>query len=106
MCGSVTGKARLDFLGMAVHEGALRELSRSEEVASKLGWYRARHLGTKGSGPGRFYHGWLTDKVPFGWARFEVRAVEERGGEHTLFRAAVTRTGDGAVSEVDESKAR
>jgi hypothetical protein len=103
---SITGKARLDFLGMAVHEGTLRELSRSEKVASKLGRYQARHLGTEGSGPGRFYHGWLTDKVPFGWVRFEVRAVDERGSKHTLFRAAAARTGDGAVSAVEETRAR
>jgi hypothetical protein len=103
---SVTGKARLDFLGMAVREGSLRELSRSEESTSKLGRYRTRHLASEGAGPGRSYHGWLTDKVPFGWVRFEVRAVDDRGGERTLFRAAAARTGDGAVSQVDESKAR
>jgi hypothetical protein len=103
---SVTGKARLDFLGMAVREGPLREVSRSEEVTTKLGRYRPRHLETEGAGPRRCYHGWLTDKVPFGWVRFEVRAADDRGGKHTLFRAAAARTGDGAVSEVDESRAR
>jgi hypothetical protein len=103
---AVTGKARLDFLGMSVSRGPLRKPSGPEEVTSKLGRYQARHMATEASEPGRSYHGWLTDKVPFGWVRFEVRAEDCRGGEHMLFRATAARTGDGAVSQVDESRAR
>lgn len=102
----VTGKARLEFLGMAVGESPLRRRPGPEEVNSELGRYQARHLATEASKPGRCYHGWLTDKVPFGWVRFEVRAKDGRGGERRLFRAAAARTGDGAVSEVDVSRAR
>jgi hypothetical protein len=101
----VTGKARLDFLGMAVRDAPLRVLSPSEEVPSKLGRYQARHLATDGSGPGRDYHGWLTAKVPFGWVRFEVRGPGDQGRERILFRAVAVRTGEGAVTQVDQSKA-
>jgi hypothetical protein len=102
----ITGKARLDFLGMAVGAASLREVSQSEERTSKLGRYQARHVAAEGSDPSHNYHGWLTDKVPFGWVCFEVRARGERGSQHILFRAVVTCTGQGAVPEVDESRSK
>jgi hypothetical protein len=102
----VTGKARLDFLGMAVTDGALRERPGSEEVTTKLARYQARHLATGVSGSGLCYHGWLSGKIPFGWVRFEVRAGDGRGGERRLFRAEAAGTGDGAVPEVDVSQAK
>jgi hypothetical protein len=102
----VIGKARIDFLGMAVPHGPLRKLSGPDEVASKLGRYQARHVATEALEPGRSYHGWLSDKVPFGWVRFEVRAEDGRGGGRGLFRAEAAGTGDGAVAEVDVSQAK
>jgi hypothetical protein len=105
---SLTGKARLDFLGLALREGAvLREQGRATEIETKLGKFSTRHVATHGGGAtGRDYEGWLSDEVPFGWARFEVHDRAPEGKKLTVFRASAVRRGDGASSQVDESKAR
>ncbi len=97
-----------DLLGMgfAGSEARLRETKAKESVRVPLGTFQARHMQTpdKNLRGALAYHGWLTGKVPFGWARFRIR---EGTGEATriLFTASAVTIGAGARSEVNESRA-
>jgi hypothetical protein len=103
----VTGRAARDFLGMGVRDGPLREKARDEVIETKLGKLSTRHVATGGeAGAGRDYDGWLSDKVPFGCARFEIREATDKGAARLVFRAVASRSGDGAVSELNEAKAK
>ncbi len=96
-----------DFFGMGISgpNTDLKESQDKEEVKTALGKFVARHVSAGGDGAGRAfaYHGWLTQDVPFGWVKFEIH---ERPGDATriVFTAIAARRGQGAQSELDESK--
>jgi hypothetical protein len=96
-------------LGMGFHEPAeLREVQAREEADTKLGKFQTRHMAASARVGDRSvleYHVWLTNDVPFGWARMEVH---EKVGDasRTIFRANARFRGTGAKSEIDESQAK
>ena len=98
-----------DFLGLGIGPSGvpIRSVGEHEEVETELGRFITRRVTAVGPAGERTleYHGWLTARVPFGWAKF---AILERSGPqtHTLFTATARRTGSGARSELDHSQAR
>jgi hypothetical protein len=99
-----------DFLALGLRgDGvALKTVAEREKVETKLGTFLTRHLAARGESGGRTleYHVWLSAEVPFGWAKVEVKEVKENAAPRTIFTAAAVRKGEGATSEVDESRAR
>jgi hypothetical protein len=97
-----------DLLGMGfgAPDSVLQEVEPAVATQTKLGKVTARHVHAPGINDGRSldYHGWLTQEVPFGWAKFEIREVSG-GITQTIFTAAAVKTGQGAKSEVDETRA-
>jgi hypothetical protein len=91
-------------LGFAQPPPVLKVVAQEEAVPTKLGRFSARHVTAAGTVNGRklTYHGWLTERVPFGCARFEMR--DETGA--VVFRADPVRSGRDARSELDESKVK
>jgi hypothetical protein len=94
-------------LGIEGPGAILKTVGDEEELATGLGKFPARHVSAQGKRGDRTleYHGWLTGKVPFGWAKFEIR---ERSGKkpESVFRAVATRSGADARSEVSETRAK
>jgi hypothetical protein len=99
-----------DFLTLGLRgDGVtLRAVGEREKVETKLGTFLTRHLSARGERGGRTleYHVWLTAEVPFGWAKFEVREAAGKAASQTVFTAVAVKSGEGAKSEVDESKAK
>jgi hypothetical protein len=99
-----------DFLALGLHgDGvALKAVAERERVETKLGAFVSRHSAARGESGGQTleYHVWLTSEVPFGWAKIEVKEVKEGAAPRTVFTAAAVKKGEGATSEVDESRAR
>jgi hypothetical protein len=89
-------------LGLEVRDTGLKTRN-VEKHEIRPGEIRTRQVSGAGD---LMYDGWLTDTVPFGWSRFEIREVRGEGPGRKVFTAAVARTGPGARSEVDESKAK
>ena len=95
-------------LGMDGVDTTLVKVSENEEVETKLGKYKTRHLSATGKSGERVlkYHGWLTNEVPFGCIKFDIH---ERIGLEPLrpiFSAVAVRRGHDAKSELDEGKAK
>jgi hypothetical protein len=104
----LTGRQLEPLLGLGLQgsEGPLKEVAGREEVVTPLGRTSCRHVQARGTFGTRTleYHGWLTDAVPFGWARLEIRE-RDGGATRTVFLAQARRRGQGARSEVDQAKA-
>jgi hypothetical protein len=98
------------FLGLYLDEGkaALKTQREKEKIKVPLGEYVTRRVSAEGKTEGRLleYVGWLTDRVPFGWARFEIHEKAESGPSRTIFTASAVRSGKKAISEVDQTKSR
>jgi hypothetical protein len=92
------------FLSMGLEHRVTGPKTRNfEKTEIRPGEIRARQV----SGAGDLaYDGWLTDTVPFGWSRFEIQELHGEGPERRVFTAVRVRTGLGARSEVDHSKAK
>jgi hypothetical protein len=99
-----------DFLGMGITGTgtALTPAGAKETLKTGLGAFDARRsdLLRKGDKGTLSYYVWLTDAVPFGWAKMELRERDEAAGSDTAFTAAAARRGEKATSEVDETKAQ
>jgi hypothetical protein len=95
-------------MGIHAPGGTLPEVRAREILAGELRKLATRHVAAWGEQEGRIleYHGWLTREVPFSWAALTVREKRGDAAARTVFSAAVTRTGRGAKSEVDQSRAR
>jgi hypothetical protein len=95
-------------LGFESADAALTVSGAKQAVETGLGKFVARHVwaGGKVRGRGLEYHAWLTDRVPFGWARFEIRERSARRPARLVFTVTAQRSGMGAASELDESAAR
>lgn len=75
------------------------------EIATHLGKVKTRHVSGvffNIAGRSADWEAWLTEDVPFGWARVE-ETVKGLGATLGTYRVEVCRTGNGAKSEVDES---
>ncbi len=97
-----------DFLDTGLRENAaLHEKATREEVETRLGKVSARQVSTEvESEPGpREYRGWLTNDVPFGWVKFEIYEPRGKAPARRVFLAVASRSGHGARSEVEESRA-
>jgi hypothetical protein len=93
----LTGRRLQDFLGMGFEgsEARLRTVREKVEVETGLGKRSAKLVSANGR-PGKRtleYRGWLSEEVPFGWARFEIREARGRSSQQTIFTAVVKRTG-------------
>jgi hypothetical protein len=99
---------RFVTLGIGGPDVAFRVVRDGETTDSGLGQFRARHVsaGSRSEGRPLEYHGWLSDEVPFGWVRFEIREKPAGGPERVVFTARAVKQGRGARSELDESRAR
>jgi hypothetical protein len=99
-----------DFLGMGIRgpNSTLRVVAVDEAVKTPLGKFVTRHMTAEGVIGKRTleYQGWLTDRMPFGCAQFEVRERGGLGPARLVFHAEAARSGKGARSELDESRAR
>lgn len=95
-----------DFLGMGLHgEGAkFQGGGTAAAVDTALGKLDARLLVAKAEA--REYRVWMTERVPFGWARFDIREATAGEDGRTVFSAEVLKRGAGAASELDETKTR
>ncbi len=89
-------------------EAPLKVFRDREEVETGLGHFTARHVWAAGKGKARAreYHGWLTGRVPFGWARFEVREAAGAGPARCVFQAVARKSGRGARSEAPNNAVR
>jgi hypothetical protein len=96
------------WMGFPAREGSLRMIRDKENVTSKLGTFLTRHVATdqKSRERTRVCHTWLTDDVPFGWAKLEIREPLDNNPARVVFTATATRKGRGATSEVDEGTAQ
>jgi hypothetical protein len=103
----LSGERLHDFLGLGFPEldAGLKVVGDKETAETRLGKFVARHVSAASKVRGRAleYHAWLTDRVPFGWARFEVREHLPARAVRTVFVIAAQRSGTGAPSELDES---
>jgi hypothetical protein len=99
-----------DFLGLGFRDpdGTLKVVGAKETAKTALGEFVTRHVSAAGNVRGRAleYHAWLTGEVPFGWARLEVRERPSDQRTRTVFSATAEKTGKGARSELDETKAQ
>ena len=91
-----------DFLGMGlVTDAALHRQPKSIELVTKIGKFETGHVRTESNlSPSRDYRGWLTEKVPFGWAKFEIHERDSQEKRRIVFRAIVSKKGNNAQSEV------
>jgi hypothetical protein len=91
----LSAQRREDFISLNLRalDDAWKQISASEKVEVPLGKYTARHVTAKGRMEERklSYDGWLTDDVPFGWAKFEMHDCS--GDEpKRVFRASAVST--------------
>jgi hypothetical protein len=103
--------ARLDDLvglGLPGPGADFQEVRDKETVENKLGKFVTRHVTASGKRGDRTltFHFWLTDQLPFGWARLEVRERSGTDPPRLVFTAVAARQGQGAKSDLDESTAR
>jgi len=93
-----------DLLGMGLPaDSVMKERAADQALQTKLGRLTVRHVVSESKTGPRGYHGWLTDKVPFGCAKFEIR---EDTSARVTFQASIIRSGENARSEVDEATAK
>jgi hypothetical protein len=111
--GPVTRLGRLRIggllhLGIEGADVSLQAAPAREKVTAGGAALWARHVSAAGtSGSRRLrYDGWLTDEVPFGWAKVEIREEDGKRPARVIYTAIVARQGKGARSEVDESRSR
>jgi hypothetical protein len=95
-------------LGLRPTTSGFATVQAREKIELELGKFVSRHVSIQGESRSRavIYHGWLTDEVPFGCARFEIREEKDGAAPRILFSATASRTGKGARSELDLSNAR
>lgn len=101
----LSGKRTNDFLSMGIRgDGArLREMRPRDDVLTALGAFTTRKVAARGTLDNRVLHyrGWLTDQVPFGWAKFEVEQTTGADAARVVLSAAAVKRGVGAKAEVD-----
>jgi hypothetical protein len=106
----LSSKRTGEFLGMGfdASDAALKEVRAEEKVETALGTFVTRHVSARTEASNRTleYHGWLTTKVPYGWAKCEVHERVGVGRPHLVFSAVAARSGRDAKSIVDETKAK
>jgi hypothetical protein len=99
-----------DFLHLGIHatDSGFATIQNAEKIEIELGKYVCRHVSIQGQIGSRsvVYHGWLTDDVPLGCARFEIQKEQTGAPPRLLFKAEAYRTGDGARSELDPARSR
>jgi hypothetical protein len=86
---------RLLTMGFEGPQEGLHKASKSETVHTKLGNFQA-HKVTATARHGELeltYKAWLTDKVPFGWVKLEVREKSADETTRLVYRAEVLREG-------------
>jgi hypothetical protein len=93
-----------DFLGMGFggSEAHLALVRDNVEVETEVGKRSVKLVSVRAKVGKRAleHRGWLTEEVPFGWARFEIWEATGKIPPRRLFQAVVARTGQGARSEV------
>ena len=75
-------------------------------VETGLGTFATRPVisgGKDGKRPTK-YAAWMTEEIPFGWARFDIEDTVGGGVARTVFTARAARKGKGEKGEVDESR--
>ncbi len=99
-----------DFLSMGFKGPAatFRDVQDREYVSAGLGKFLTSHVSARGQAGHRIleYHGWLTDEVAFGWVKFQIREQKGAAPSQIVFTAVAIRSGQGATSDLDESKAK
>lgn len=122
----LTGDQIADYFTMGIR-GEL-DFVKNEEIKTKLGTFQGKQVFAQGKGrlrpakkndnqPGKeepqqpvvevrelHYRAWLANEVPFGIARFEVWAKVGTDPTRKVFSAEAISRGDGAKSELNESK--
>jgi hypothetical protein len=95
-------------LGISGPEAALRTVADRVEVETPLGKFITRQVSARGKRGERLleYRGWLTEQVPFGWARFEIHETAGKAAPRTVFTAVATRCGQDARSEPEETRGK
>jgi uncharacterized repeat protein (TIGR01451 family) len=119
---SAVGDEILSYFTMGVH-GDLHERKDREPIETKLGKFTCRVVSTEdnprpgsegapspekkpgGDGRNLEYRAWLTDEVPFGWARLQIWG-KLNDDLRLLFSAEASGKGTGAKSEVEHAKAK
>lgn len=98
------------FLDMGI-EGqalALKTIEEKEPLEIALGKYLCRHVTAEGRAGDRTlkYDAWLTDLIPFGCAKFQIREKTRSGTSRVIFSALAARSGKNAKSELTETGAK
>jgi hypothetical protein len=120
---SAVGDEILSYFTMGVH-GDLHERKDRESLETKLGKFTCRVVSTEDNrrpspesalpspekkpgadGRNLEYRAWLTDDVPFGWARLQIWG-KMNDDLRLLFSAEASGKGTGAKSEVEHAKAK
>jgi hypothetical protein len=95
-----------DFFGLGFEglDAGLKLVGDEEVVQTGLGRLAARQVTATGHVQGRLleYRAWLTDRIPFGWAQFAVRATRSERPAHALFTIRAERSGTNARSALAE----
>ncbi|GIW81189.1 MAG: hypothetical protein KatS3mg105_2996 [Gemmatales bacterium] len=102
---ALKGKAIDDYFTMGIG-GKLKRIQ-TTRVTTPAGVFDAEEFVASGKTPNGDpleYRCWLSSKLPFGLAKFEVFRVQD-GKKILAFRAEITRTGKDARSEVDHTAA-
>jgi hypothetical protein len=89
-------------LGIEGADATLGKVSENEELETKLGKYRTRHITSTGKNGERMleYHGWLTNEVPFGCAKFTIHEHTAKDHRRLAFTAVASKQGHDARSGV------